>query len=160
MPAASMKHTRIDSSGERNSFGLFTPVLNAANLVDYTDSTTPGSLLSDLLVAVDNVTLSEAFSTSQSALSEQVFDGSLPALPAQNELRLLLKYSDSIEPSLKGRIEIPGVDATAVGTVGSDAVNLGDTQVTALVAAIEAFARSKIGNPIVIYEARIVGRNS
>jgi len=160
MPAAQMKHSRIDASGEVNGFGLFTPVLTALNILDYTDSTTPATLLSDLLIAVDGVTLSERYATSQSALAEQVFDGSLPAQPAQNELRLLIKYNDTVEPALKGRIEIPGVDAVAVGTAGTDAVNLADTEVAALVAAIEAFAVSKIGNPISVYEARIVGRNS
>lgn len=160
MPSAQMKHARIDASGEVNSFGLFTPELNVGNIASYTDSSTPGAVLADLLTAVDAVTLSERYSTSQSALSEAQFDGSLPAQPAQNELRLLIKYNDTVEPSLKGRIEIPGVDATVVGQAGNDSVDLGGTEMAALVAAIEGFAVSKIGNPVSIYEARIVGRNS
>lgn len=160
MPAAQMKHSRIDASGEVNSFGLYTPVLDATNIAEYTDSLTPAALLADLLTAVDAVTLSERYSTSQSALAEQVFDGSLPAQPAQNELRLLIKYNDTVEPVLKGRIEIPGVDAAVVGSSGTDEVDLSGTEMAALVTQIEAFAVSKIGNPISVYEARIVGRNS
>lgn len=160
MPVATYKHSRIDNSDEVNGFGLYTPVLTAGNILDYTDSVTPATLLSDLVAAVDAVTLSKAYSNTQSALNEQVYDGVRPAAPAQNELRLLVKYVDTLEPALKGRMEIPGVDTAAVGTPGTDAVDLTGTEMAALKAAIEAFAVSKIGNPIEVYEARIVGRNS
>lgn len=153
MPASTLRIQMLDNSARTAGFGMFIPVLDDTNVVDYTDHANTGTLLNDLLLAVDGVCNSAIWSISVQAASIGLAPTPPADLNAQNENVLVLKYVDTVEPSLKGRIEVKGADREVVGQAGTDEVSLADTQVAALVAAIEAMAVSKIGNPITIYAA-------
>lgn len=159
MPASNAS-IRMHDHEKGNSFGLHIPQLDSANIDDYTDYGTPGTLIADLFAALAVVCDSVRVGVNISALAES-FSPTIPTDPTvRNEARLVLKYRDTVEPSLSGRIEIPGVDVALVGTAGTDEVDMAGTEVAALIAAVEAFAVSKIGNPITVYDALIVGRAS
>ena len=147
-----------DYSNEVNGFGFYTPELTAGNVDDYSSET--GTLISNVLDALGQVTIGTVRGCSVSAFSAVLSDAA-PASPlAQNEARLLLKYYDTVFPTFKGRMEIPAIDLATFAQAGTDSVDLADTDIAALVTALEAAAVSKIGNPIVIYEGVIVGRAS
>lgn len=153
MPASQLTIQMLDNSNKTQGFGMHIPTLDASNIVDYTDHVNTGTLLNDLLLAIDGCCGSAIWSINVQAASIGLAPSAPADLNAQNETVLLLKYVDTVEPSLKGRIAVKGADREIVGQAGTDAVSLADTQVAALVAAVEAMATSKIGNPITIYEA-------
>lgn len=153
MPASTLRVQMLDNSSKQAGFGMFIPVLDDTNVLQYTDHTTPGTFLNDLLAAIDGVCNSVVWSVSVQAASIGLAPTPPADLNAQNENVLVLKYVDTVEPSLKGRIEVKGADREVIGQAGTDEVSLADTQVAALVAAIEEMAVSKIGNPITIYAA-------
>lgn len=159
MPSANSTFVMRDHQKE-NSFGVYVPVLNAGNIAQYTDSATPGTLLNDLVTAINGVCLSVLTKVSVQALSEE-FSPAVPVDPeVRNENTLILKWQDSVEPGLKGRFEVRGVDIGLIGQAGTDNVDMGGTEVAALIAALEAYGVSKIGNPISIYDALTIGRKS
>ena len=159
MPAAAATLSLHDHE-KANSVGFHIPVLGVGNVVTYTDWDEALTLTNNLILAVAAVCVSEVWSLNISALAQQI--GSVvPTDPTvRNENKLILKYVDTVEPSLKGRMEFPGVDIALIGQAGTDVVDMTQTEVAALITAVEAFAVSKIGNPIQVYAALTVGRPS
>lgn len=152
--------TYIDNSGERSSFSVNTPDLDATNIADYTDPTLGGAL-GDLRLATAAITLCNE--VSQTVQAAQFLEA--PTLPgsnfAQRESKLLIQYVDTVEPSVRGSLEIPGPDWSLVGQTGTDEVDfVGNVLVAAFVAALEANYVSRIGNPIEVVKATRVGRNN
>lgn len=159
MPSANSNFTVRDHQKE-NSYGFYVPVLNAANIADYTDSATPGTLLSDLITAINVVSASVLTKVTVQALSEE-YSPTTPTDPTvRNEDTLILKWQDTVEPQVKGRIEMRGVDIGLIGQAGTDDVDMSQAEMVTLISAVEAYAVSKIGNPITIYDALTVGRKS
>ena len=147
-----------DNSKEVNGFGFYTPQLAAGNVDDY--SSVSGTLINNVLTALALVVNGTVRSAGVTAFSSVISEASPGDGEAQNEKRLLLKYYDTVETDFKGRMEIPSFDMGTYQTEGTDSIDLTQTNIAALVTALEAAAVSKLGNPIVIYEGVFVGRNS
>lgn len=149
----------VDHSGEQTSFGLFTPDLDATNVDDYTNTlvTFP---LGDMLIAVNALTLLNRTVTTIGALR----DFSVASLPAdenaQREQKMVIKYRDTVT-SKAYQFTIPGIDRTLVAVQGTDQVDFaGNALVAELVNQFETNYVSELGNPVVVYDARLVGRNN
>ena len=148
----------LDASGEESSFQINTPTLTVANVENFTSEVATNAY-ADLMAAIDALTLMNRVGGSVGAKSV-AYAGAQPAdQNAQRERRLLLKFRDTVT-GLKGSCSVPGIDLSLVGQGGTDAVDLAQTQVAALVAILEADYVSNAGNPILFYEARHVGRNN
>jgi len=149
----------IDNSGERSGFGVYTPTLDATNIADYTDPTLGGAL-GDLRLAVAAITLCNEVSQSVQA-AQFVENATIPTNNfAQRENKLLVQYQDTVVPVIRGSLEIPGPNNSLLTQPNTDEVDFtGNALMIALVAALEANYVSKIGNPIVVTGARLVGRN-
>jgi hypothetical protein len=156
--AATTHFSFIDHSGEISGFKVNTPTLDATNVDDYTD-TTIGTPLGNFKAAVDAITLCNEVKISIGAAEVL----SIPGLPADNsaqrEIKLLVRYADTVLPQHKGSFEIPGPNMSLVAQVGTDVVDMGNAFVLALITAFEAGYRSMFGNPVEVYGVSIVGRN-
>lgn len=158
MAAGKANITLKDHSREVNGFGFYVPELDETNVEDYNSAS--ATLINNVLTALAVVVNSQVRSASVSLFSEVISEATPASGEAQNEKRLLLKYQDTVAAGWKGRMEIPGFDIGAYAQEGTDQIDLTDTDIAALVTAIEAAAVSKLGNPIEIYEAVFVGRAS
>lgn len=158
MPALTTQ-SFIDHSGEQTSFSLWTPDLDAGNIDTYTNTNLTFEL-GDMLAAVNALTLCNRTVTTVGALRD-VSAATIPADPnAQRETKLLIKYIDTVT-SKKYSLTIPGVDRTLVAQQGTDQVDFNNNAfVIAFVNSIENGYISELGNPIEVYDARLVGRNN
>jgi len=148
----------IDHSGEISGFRVNTPTLDATNIDTYTDSNV-GSVLGNFKAAVDAITLCNETKISVGA-SDILSTPTLPAdNSAQREIKLLVRYVDTVLPQHKGSFEIPGPNLSLVAQVGTDIVDPSNAFILALTAAFEAGYRSMFGNPVEVYGLSIVGRN-
>jgi hypothetical protein len=150
--------TLKDNSREVNGFGFYIPELDDTNVELYNSAS--ATRINNVLTALAVIVNVQVRSASVSLFSEVISEATPASGEAQNEKRLLLKYQDTVNPAFKGRMEIPGFDIGSYAQEGTDQIDLGDTDIAALVTALEAAAVSKLGNPIEIYEAVFVGRNS
>jgi len=158
MAVGKAKVTLKDHSREVNGFGFYVPELDDTNVNGYNDAS--ATLINNVLTALAVVVNSQVRGVGVTLFNEVISEATPASAEAQNEKRLLLKYEDTVDTSFKGRMEIPGFDVGAYAQEGTDQIDLTDTDIAALVTALEAAAVSKLGNPINIYEAVFVGRNS
>ena len=157
MATGKAKISLIDKSRETNGFGFYTPELNSGNVAGYNGIS--AVLIDNIVQAVQAVCLSVVKSASVAAFSEQLSVTPPTDGEAQNEKRLLVKYSDTVT-GFKGRMEIPGFDIGTHAQDGTDAIDYSAGTMAALVTALEAGAVSRLGNPITVYSCVFVGRNS
>ena len=157
MATGKAKINFIDKSRETNGFGFYTPELNAGNVADYNDIS--GTLINNIMTAAQAVCLSTLKGASVSAFSENLVVTPPSNGEAQNEKRLLVKYADNVT-GFKGRMEIPGFDIGTYAQDGTDEISFAAGAMAQLVAALEAGAVSRLGNPITVYSCVFVGRNS
>jgi hypothetical protein len=116
------------------------------------------ALIDDFRDAVIGVTLGTLVKDSrQAAVVENA--RTQPASPfAQRENKWLVRYNDTVNPAGNGNFEIPTPDL-ALLTTGGEFMDLTDAAAIALVDAIEAYGRSRLGNVIAVQNIEYVGRN-
>lgn len=146
----------IDKSGEPSSTQLYFPTLNAGNIAAIVDNT-PGGGLGDVRLALAGVSLCNFTNHAIQALSIPEI-ATLPADGnAQREQKVRFDYQDSA--GWKGSFSVPGPELDNFAVAGTDFIDLTETSVAALVAAVEANCVSRFGNTITILRGVIVGRN-
>lgn len=150
--------TFLDRTGENSAFQINTPTLTVGNVENFT-SETPTNAYADLVSALEALTLMTLQKGTVSGKSADYVNAQPTDPNAQRERKLLLKFKDA-STGLKGSCTVPGIDLSLVGQAGTDAIDLAQTEVAALVAVLEANYVSNAGNAIVFYEARHVGRNN
>ena len=115
-------------------------------------------LLADLQTAIQGVSLIDFEGRAMNAIDIPA-EQDQPASPyAQREAKWLVKMVDDITGDA-GSMEIGGPDLTLLSSDGETA-DLTDPLVIALVAAIEAGVRSKVGNTVTVSTIVHVGRNN
>lgn len=150
--------TYLDASGEQSSFQIGTPTLNVGNIENFTSEVATNAY-ADLVAAIDALTLMTRQKGTVTAKATEYINGAPADQNAQRERKLLLKFQDNVT-GLKGTCTVPGVNLSLVAQAGTDAVDLAQAQVAALVTVLEANYVSNAGNAITFYEARHVGRNN
>jgi hypothetical protein len=143
----------VDASNENSNVQVN---IVAYNVLSFADVLTG---ISQLWAAVDAVTLMNPIQDSITLYSTK-FSKVIPTDPnAQRERKMLISFEDATNFT-PGRIEIPGPDFSVVPLLpGTDIFDLADTQMAALVTAIESQVRSADGNEVNVIRANAVGRN-
>lgn len=77
---------------------------------------------------------------------------------AQRENKWLVRYLDTVDTNGNGTFEIPTPDLALLDNSG-EFMDLTSTEGAALVTAIEAFHRSRLGNTVTVESIEYVGRN-
>lgn len=144
--------TYYDYSKENSSVSVRLADVTAANF-DAQDG-----LMDDIVSAIQAVTLTTKIKD-QRIFAVTEFAKTLPTSPyAQREAKWLVKYNDTVNPNGNGSFEIPGPDLSLL-VEGEGVMDLTSTEGAALVDALEAGMRSRLGNTITIAEIVHVGRN-
>ena len=127
--------------------------MNAGNI------TAQFGLMDDLRDAIIAVTLGTVVTETRTALVDENAR-TRPTSPfAQRELKWLVRFNDTVNPAGNGTREIPTPDLALLDASG-EYMDLTSTEGAALVAAIEAFHRSKLGNTVTVESIELVGRNN
>lgn len=151
-PNSTYSITMIDASGEKS-----TVQFNARpyNVLTYADD------LSDFTAfrtAVEGVTRGAIVADASTPFASK-FGATVSDAQAARELKWLVRFQDDTTFGT-GRLEIPTADLTAAPLVaGTDLADLADTQMAALVTAIEGAVRSVDGNTVTVLDVTLVGRN-
>lgn len=149
MPAK-LNLTFVDYSGESSSVGVHFPTLNAGNIA------AQSTLMDDLVAAISGVSIGNLQKDARLA-GETKFAVSNATNPfAQRELKWLVRCVDTNGNS--AGFEIPCADLSLLAT-NTDKLDTGTTEGAALVAAINAGAKSNDGETLTFVEAVVVGRS-
>ena len=141
-----------DFSKETSGVSIRLADVNAGNFA------AQNTAMDNIVSAIQGVTLTTKIKD-QRIFSETEFTKNLPASPyAQREAKWLVKFTDTVDPNGNGSFEIPGPDLTLL-VAGEGKMDLTSVNGAALVTALEAGMRSKLGNTIEISEIVHVGRN-
>lgn len=128
--------------------------------VDFTagNIVTQFGLIDDFVDAINGVTLGTLVKDTRTAAVAE-FTKTRPASPfAQREMKWLVRYTDDVTPNGDGTFEIPTPDL-ALLDAGGEFMDLTTAGGLALIAAVEAYGRSRLGNAITLVSAEYVGRN-
>lgn len=152
-----MTLTLLDFSNEQSTIQLYTPVLNAGNIADYTNDTVGGAL-GNMRVAISALTLGNHLR--RSVVATLISDvGELPTDPnAQRERKALVTFRDTVTGKL-GSLTIPCFNMVGAES-GTDILDIDLPQWVAFRALLEANHPSDVGNPIQMITAKHVGRAS
>ncbi len=149
MPAK-LDLTFLDHSGETSTVGIHFPTLTAITF------TAENDLMDDLVAAIQGVSIGNLMKDSRKA-AETKFAVSPPANEyAQRELKWLVRCRDS-NGNASG-FEIPCANLT-IRSPGTDKMDTTSPEGAALVAAVNAGARSNDGEALTFVEAVVVGRS-
>lgn len=140
-----------DYSNETSRMSIHIPTLNAGNIA------AQDTLLDNLLAAIDAVVIGSK--EKEDRVYEVIQGTGLPpaSKDAQVERKWLVSSRDAVT-GLPVTFSIPTADSQFVVN-NTDKMDLVGTEGAALVAAIEAVAKSNAGNAITVVEIRLVGRN-
>mgnify|MGYP001049092388 CR=1 FL=1 len=148
-------YTYIDNSNEKSSLGLYTPDLDAANIVDYTDDGV-GGILGDMRLALSAITLCNNFARIVTATRIQ----DVATLPtdqnAQRETKAEFSYRDTLTGFLSS-FSVPGIDRSLIVSQGSDIIDMDNVLVAAVISLFEANFVSRAGNPVEVVGVRHIG---
>lgn len=141
----------LDYGGERSTFGVWLPTLNAANIAAQT------TLLGTLKTATDAIVLGNP--SNYSIIASQVDLSGAPAgsVYAQRENKWLVSFTDDVSGA-SGTTTIPTADLTKLAA-NSDLADMADSDIIAFIAAFEAVAQSNTGHAVTVNKMRFVGRN-
>lgn len=142
--------TYVDYSGETSTVGIHFPTLTAGNFA------AQETLMDDLVTAINGVSLGNLQKDARHA-DEQKFAVSNAVNPfAQRELKWLVRCRDA--NGNPAGFEIPCADL-ALLSPNTDKLDITTPEGAALVAAINAGARSNDGEVLTFVEAVVVGRS-
>jgi len=142
--------TFVDYDGEKSSVGVYFPTLNAGNVAAQT------ALMDDLRDAIEGVSLGN-LQKDQRTLSESKFAVGNATNPfAQRELKWDVSCVDT--NGNPAGFEIPAADANLLST-NAKTLDTATTEGAALVAAINAGAKSNDGETLTFVKATLVGRS-
>jgi len=142
--------TFVDYSGESSSVGVHFPNLNAGNIAAQT------GLMDDLSDAIQGVSLCNLQKDSRLATETKFAVANATNPFAQRELKWLVRMRDTNGNS--ATLEIPGADL-ALLSANTDKLDVTTPEGAALVAAINAGAKSNDGETLTFVEAVVVGRS-
>lgn len=142
-----------NEDGESSTVSARVPVLTAANFdaqVALRDAVT--AALSGVIVGA---------TLKQSSIGNVVTTTSRGASNPQNqrETKWLVRYRDTVTGD-KGRFEIPGADLSLLDPDAPGQMKMDEAEAVALVAAIEGYFLSPLGNAIEVTKIIHVGRNT
>ena len=150
-----INYTFLDHSNEKSGLGLYTPDLDATNIVSYTDDGV-GGVLGDMRIALSAITLMNNFSRVVTA-TRIVDAATLPTnADAQRETKAEFSYRDTVT-GLLSSFSVPGIDRTLIVSQGSDQIDMDNVLIAAIIALFEANFVSRIGNPVEVVGVRHVG---
>lgn len=142
----------IDHDGEASTVGLRLADASAGTFTALNTS------MDTLVAAVDGVTLLNRTKDERS-MSVAETTAALPANGfAQREIKWLVSYTDNVDPIGDGSFEIPGADLSLL-VAGSEDMDVSGGAGAALVTALEANFKSRLGNAVSISKIIHVGRN-
>lgn len=155
-----VRYVYIDHSSEKSSMQVHLPDITAATYDAITANDATGN--------VGRIRLALAALTLCNEVSVNIQAKKIPTVPpspptdenAQREQALQIEYVDNVTGKTYF-YNLPGIDRTLVAQTGTDVVDyVNNVLVAALVTALEADARSELGNNITVTGARMIGRNS
>jgi len=141
----------LDYGGERSTFGIWIPTLNAGNIAAQT------TLLGDLKTATDAITLGNASKYQIIASDVDLSNSPASSVYAQRENKWLVGFSDNVSGA-SGTVTIPTADLNLLAT-NSDQADMSDAAIIAFIAAYEAVAQTNTGHALTVNYMRFVGRN-
>jgi len=145
-----------DYSGESSNHKVRTPVLTAGNFAGMLDA---GGLVPDYYDALDDICIGSINRERITANVIEISNSNAGSVWAQRESKWLVRYRDTIDPSVEPmRAEIPCPDLTLL-VAGTDLMNVSGGAGAAFVAAFEALVVSDAGNPVEVLSVQYVGRN-
>lgn len=115
-------------------------------------------LMDDVVNALAGVTLGTKVKDSRQAAVTEFARTRPVSQYAQRENKWLVRFLDTVNPNGNGSFEIPTPNLTLLDASG-EYMDLGSVEGAALVAAIEAFHRSSLGNTVTVENIEYVGRN-
>jgi len=156
MPAVHLStFTLLDNSGEKSSMTVHNGAVTAVTIAGFLTA------FGDLRTAIEGITLG-TMHKEQWVGDSDVLSNTLPAnMFAQRELKALVVYEGDTTQK-RFTVAIPTFDPTGRMIVGSDKVDLTETDVAAFVTAFEAIAKSPDDDTetVTVLEIRLVGRNN
>lgn len=142
----------MDYSFEDSPATVYGVDLNAGNIA------AQFTLMDTLVGAIQGVILGTKVKDSRSAAVTE-FARTRPTSPfAQRENKWLVRLLDTVDPAGNRTMEIPTPDLDLLDNTG-EYMDLTSTEGAALVDALEAFARSGLGNTVTVESIQYVGRN-
>lgn len=142
--------TFVDYSGESSSVGAYFPTINAGNIAAQT------GLMDDLSDAIQGVSICNLQKDSRTLAETKFAVGNATNPFAQRELKWLVRMRDTNGNA--ATFEIPGADLSLLSP-NTDKLDVTTTEGAALVAAINAGAKSNDGETLTFVEAVVVGRS-
>lgn len=142
--------TYVDYSGEASTVGVHFPTLTAGNFA------AQAGLMDDLVAAVSGVSIANLQKDARFAAETKFAVGDATNPFAQRELKWLVRCRDTNGNPVS--FEIPAADLSLLAT-NTDKLDITTTEGAALVAAVEAGARSNDGEALTFVEAVVVGRS-
>jgi hypothetical protein len=151
--ASELQVKYLDYSGEKSTATFRGVDLTAANF------DAQNTLMDNLVGALQAVVLGTKIQDTRKS-SVDDFTETRPASPyAQRENKWLFRYTDNVNPTGNGTLEVPTPNLTFLNTEGTF-LDLASTEGAALKTAFEAFQRSRLGNTVTLVSAQYVGRNN
>lgn len=145
-PDFTFEYTMLDLSGEKSTV----TVHSDQTIVDYATKITA------LKTAIDTISLCTGAAFTQ-ATKTVITNSRIGA--GQREDKYLVEYQDNTSLA-KGSFSIPGRDDATYSTVpGTDYYDLTETDMAALVTAIQAVVRSPDNHAVTVTGIKAVGRN-
>lgn len=140
-----------DHDGEKTSFGVYLPTINAGNIAAIT------AAVAGLVVTVNDIVLGEFDGLNLCITQTKPSNVPLNGF-AQREAKWRVNYIDDVDGLGDGSFEIgmPDLGKLAAGT---GKANLEDADIAAFVGALEGVAVSRLGNAITVTDIVHVGRN-
>jgi hypothetical protein len=142
--------TFVDYSGESSNVGIHFPTLDAANFA------VQNGLMDDLVAAISGVSIGNLQKDSRKAVETKFAVGNAVNPFAQRELKWLVRMRDA--NGNPASFEIPAADLSLL-SANTDKLDVTTAEGAALVAAINAGARSNDGEVLTFVEAVVVGRS-
>jgi hypothetical protein len=142
--------TFVDYSSESSTVGIHFPTLTAGNFA------AQATLMDDLVAAIEDVSIGNLQKDSRHAAETRFAVGNATNPFAQRELKWLVRCVDA-NGNAAG-FEIPCADLSLLAA-NTDTLDVATAEGAALVAAINAGARSNDGEVLTFVEAVVVGRS-
>lgn len=149
--------TILDHSNETSRVGFHLPDMSAANY-EAVSGDGVGQSVGELRLALNPLILGNHLR--RTVVSDLYLDAA--TLPtngaAQRERKARFTYRDTVNARL-GAFEIPTFDSETYATPGTDVLDITQTDIAAMITAVETHAVSRDGNAIEVLSGQIVGRN-
>lgn len=145
--------TYKDFSNETSSMGFFFGPITALTIAAFLTQ------FGALLTATNAITLGIPLQTIWTGDNTKFADSEVTDENAQRERKFLVRYQGATTFS-KYRLEIPTADLEDRLIVGSDFVDLTNTEIAAWITAFEALCKTPEGEAVQVLSIQAVGRNN